>query len=208
MGERHWTFWRLLSHTLILPWAIFFLTMLAYPDLLTPAPGRNQNREGFAFLGFVALIWVFGLANLWEIRQRKKAGIEWHTYYRGKLRFLPNNSFVKCLVIPIGSGAIGYGFFQLFPPLGIYIFLMAAVQFLEAIDGCRDAKIEKLDRRDREIEMEIKTLKLEGRRGPLEMVRFGKPSRRVRTPDEEALFAKRWSKVLNSTDSQKKRIAH
>ena len=140
-------------------------------------------------------------ANLWEIRQRKKAGIQWHTYYWGTPRFLPDNAFIRCLIIPLGSGGMAYGFYRLSPPLGIYLYCMAAMQFVDAVDSYRTKRIKKLDRSDREIGMEIKTAELENRnRGSLEIVRVAKPSSRMRLPEEIEQFEARWKNVLKSSD--------
>ena len=100
MGERHWTWLRLVAHTFVIPFALFFLMLLAFPDLFVPPPGHDLHRETFALQGFLLMMWIFGLANLWEIRRRRKAGIQGHTYYRGKPRFLPDNLVVRCLIIP------------------------------------------------------------------------------------------------------------
>jgi hypothetical protein len=57
-------------------------------------------------------------------------------------------------------------------PVGIYLFSMAALQFLDTTDTYRDRRVEKLNRRDREIDMEIKTAELEDSyREPLETER-------------------------------------
>lgn len=201
MGGRHCTFLRLVGHTFVTWGAVFFLMVLAFPNQLVPPRGQHDYRAAFALNGFILLMWIFGLTNLWEIRQRKKAGIQWHTYYWGLPRFLPDNALVRCLIIPLGSGGIAYGFYRLFPPLGIYLFSMAAMQLVDAVDSYRTKRSEKLDRNDREISMEIKTAELENRhRGPLEIVRVAKPSSRMRLPQEIEQFEARWKKVLKSSD--------
>ena len=201
MGGRHCTFLRLVAHTFVTFGAVFFLMILAFPNQLVPPGGRYDYRAAFALYGFIVLMWIFGLANLWEIRQRKKAGIQWHTYYWGTPRFLPDNAFIRCLIIPLGSGGMAYGFYRLSPPLGIYLYCMAAMQFVDAVDSYRTKRIKKLDRSDREIGMEIKTAELENRnRGSLEIVRVAKPSSRMRLPEEIEQFEARWKNVLKSSD--------
>lgn len=160
MGERHWTLLRLVAHTFVIQWAIFFLMILAFPDRLVPPPGQHDYRGALTVVGFLLAMWIFGLANLWEIRQRKRSGIQLHTSYWGKPRFLPDKPIVHWLVIPVGSAVIAYGLYLLFPPLGIYLFGMAAMQFLDATDTYRARRIEKLDRADREIQSEIKAAEL------------------------------------------------
>ena len=205
MGERRWTFLRLVAHTFVIQFAVFYLILLAFPDQLVPKPGQDdhvQTRQAFALYGFILLMWIFGLANLWEIRKRTKAGIQWHTYYWGEPRFLPDKPFVRGLIIPLGSGLIAYGFFRVSHPVGIYLFSMAALQFLDTTDTYRDRRNEKLNRRDREIDMEIKTAELEdGYREPLEIVRVAKPASRARRAEEAEQFEARWKNVLKS-DSQ------
>lgn len=204
MGERHCTFLRLIAHTLVIKWAVFLLMLLAFPNDLVPEPGPLRYSGWFALYGFILVMWIFGLANLWEIRRRRKAGIRWHTHYWGRPRFLPDWPIVHCLVIPIGSGLIAYRLFRLFPPLGIYLFIMAGMQFLEATDAYRARRIEKLNRSDREIHMRIKTAELEeSYRGPLDIVRIAPPSKRTRTPEQDALFHARWQRVLKPADSQR-----
>src|SRR5579863_7820092 len=88
MGERHWTLPRLVAHTFCIQWGVFFLMLLAFPDRLVPPPGQHDYRAVFTVCGFLLLMWVFGLANLWEIRKRRKAGIQWHSYYWGRPRCL------------------------------------------------------------------------------------------------------------------------
>ena len=99
---------------------------------------------------------------------------------------------------------MAYGFYRLFPPLGIYLFLMAAMQFVDAQDSYRTRRVEKLDHRDREIDLDNKTDELENRqREPLEIVRVATPPKRTRLPELEAEFEARWKKVLKSSDSPK-----
>ena len=199
MGERHLTFVRLIAHTFVIKFAVLFLMLLAFPDHLGPSPGPDQYREAFTLYGFILVVWIFALANLWEIRKRRKAGIQWHTHYWGNPRFLPDKPIVHCLIIPIGSGFIAYGLYRLFPPLGVYLFIMAAMQFLDTTDSYRAKRVEKLNRSDREIQMKIKTAEAEGSyRGPLEIVRIAKPSRRTRSSEETDQFEARWKKVLKS----------
>jgi hypothetical protein len=64
---------------------------------------------------------------------------------------------------------------------------------------------EKLNRRDREIEMEIKIAQLKHTyHGPLDIVRIAVPTQRLRTPEQEARFESRWKSVLKSFGSEKK----
>jgi hypothetical protein len=207
MGERHWTLLRLVAHTFVTPFAVLFLTLLVFPDQIIPTPGQDGHppaRQAFALYGFMLLLWIFGMANLWETRQRTKAGIQWHTHDGGTPRFLPDQPVVHCLIIPLGSGLLAYGFYRLYQPVGLYLFSMAAMQFLTALDTRRERRVKAMDRRDREIDMEIKTAELEEHdHGPLDMVRIAPPPKRTRLPEQEARFEIRWQKVLKASDSQK-----
>jgi hypothetical protein len=204
MGERHWTFLRLMVHTFVIKWAVFLLMLLAFPDDLVPLTDQRGYKQFAVLCGFILLMWIFGLANLWEIRKRRKAGIQWHTHYWGKPRFLPDKAIVHCLIIPIGSALMAYGFYRLFPPLGIYLFIMAAIQFIATTDSYRNERIEKLNRADREIQMSIKADELEfTQRGPLDIIRVPPAPKRVRHHEHEAMFVARWSNVLKSSDSPK-----
>ena len=149
-------------------------------------------------------MWIFGLANLWEIRKRRKTGIQWHTPYWGEPRFLPDEPIVHCLIIPFGSAFMAYGFYRLFPALGVYLFIMAAIQFIGITDSYRNERIEKLNRADREIQMSIKADELEfAQRGPLEIIHFPPAPKRMRHTEQEAMFATRWKNALKPSESPK-----
>jgi hypothetical protein len=206
MGERRWTAFDLISHTIAIYGAVFLMTVFFFPDMAVPLTGHDQHlmeRQMQALNGFVLLMWILGLANLWEIRKRRKAGIEWHTYYRGKPRFLPDTFFFQFFVIPLGSGLIAYGFFRLAHPLGIYLFGMAFFQFVNPPGHLFKHEAESLDRRDREMELENKIARMENdRRGSWDVVRVAKPESRMRRAEETEQFETRWKTVLKSSDAQ------
>lgn len=202
MGERYWTFLRLIAHTFVTQFAAFFLMFLAFPSWLAAPPSQGW-RVALALYGFIALVWIFGLANLREIRMRRKAGIQWHTHYWGTPRFFPDKPIVRCLVIPAGSGLIACCIYLLFPPLGVYLFLMAAAQFVDAADTYHARKVEKLDRNDREIHMKIKAAEVENSyRGPVDVVRIAAPAPKTRIPEQEAAFQSRWKSVFKYPDGK------
>ena len=207
MGERQWTVFDLISHTVVIYLAVVFISIFFFPDMTVPPAGRVNHRMEWqmdALNGFVLTFWILGIANLWEIRKRKKSGIVLHTYYRGVPRFLPNTSLYKCLIIPFGSGLIAYGCYRFGgPALGIYLFGMAFSQLAPSSDGSFNRQIEKLDRRDREIELENKIARIENdQHGSWDIVRIAKPSRQIRRIEEVEEFEARWKKVLKATDSQ------
>ncbi len=198
MGERHWTFGSLVGHTFLLHFAVFFLMLLAFPsELVTPAGHKQAVYHSIVILYlFLLLLWIFGLANLREIRKHKKAGFGGHTHYWGTPRFLPDKPVVHWLVIPLCSALFACAMFWLLPPLGMYLFLLAALQFVDTTDVYRQKRIEKLDRRDREIQMAIKIAEIEHDHRPeLEVVRIARPPHRPRSPDT-ASFEARWQQVL------------
>jgi hypothetical protein len=103
--------------------------------------------------------------------RRRKRSIEWYSHYWGTPRFLPDKPVVHWLFIPLGSALIAIGCLWLFPLLGVYLYVLASLQMMDATDTYRARRIEKLDRRDQEIEMESKTAELElSYRGPLDLV--------------------------------------
>ena len=207
MGERQWTVFDLLSHTVAIYFAVLFLTIFFFPDMAVPLTGHDQHlmeKQMDALNVFLLVMWVLGLANLWEIRKRKKAGIEWHTYYRGEPRFLPNTDLYNCLVLPLGSGLIAYGVFRFAHPLGIYLFGMAFAQFAKMPIN-HNHEVEKLDRRDREIELANKVARIENdQRGGLDIVRIAKRSDWTDRTQELEQFEARWKNVLRPPDSPTK----
>ena len=207
MGERHWTWGRLIGHTFFFKIPLFIIGgIMTYhnPPDVDPPQTFKDYIPFIAIEGFILIMWIFGVANLIEIRNRRRRGIEGYSYYWGTPRFLPDKPVVHWLVIPLGSALIATGCLWLCPALGVYLYILAGLQMLDATDTYRARRIEKLDRRDREIDMEIKTAELEsGYRGPLDIVRIAAPPRQIRTPEQEARFETRWQKVLKSSDTQR-----
>jgi len=207
MGERHWTWGRLIGHTFFFKIPLFIIggimTYHTPPDVDPPQTFKDYIPF-IAIEGFILIMWIFGVANLIEIRNRRRRGIEGYSYYWGTPRFLPDKPIVHWLVIPLGSALIATGCLWLCPSLGVYLYILAGLQMLDATDTYRARRIDKQDRRDREIDMEIKTAELEsGYRGPLDIVRIAAPPRQIRTPEQEARFETRWQKVLKSSDTQR-----
>jgi hypothetical protein len=209
MGERHWKFAGLVGHTFLLHFAVFFLMLLAFPsELVLPAGQKQPIYHSIAILYFfLLLMWIFGLANLWEIHQQKKAGVQGHTHYWGTPRFLPDKPVVHWLIIPFGSALFAGVICWLFRPLGIYLFFLAVLQFVDTTDVYKQRQIEKLNRRDREIEMAIKIAEIEHDHRPeLEIVRVARPQNRPRSaPDtaKDSDFNTRWKNVLQQQPVQR-----
>jgi len=207
MGERHWTFPRLIGHTFFFKLPLFVIGgIMTYRN--PPETGLPSTFTGnipfMAIEGFILIMWIFGVANLVEIHNRRKRGIEWYSHYWGTPRFLPDKPIVHWLVIPLGSALIATGCWWLCPAMGVYFYILAGLQMLDATDTYRARRVEKLDRRDREIDMGIKTAELEAsHHGPLDVVRIATPPQRTRPPDQEARFESRWRKILKPSDSQK-----
>jgi hypothetical protein len=207
MGERQWTWGRLICQTIFIKIIIGFMLLFFFPDqAVLPITHQVTFKDYLPYIttdGFLLLVWIFGVANLWEIRQRRKAGIQSYSYYWGTPRFFPDKPVVHWLVIPLCSGLIAFGVFRLFHALGIYLFILTALQFMSAVDCYRDNRLDKINRKDREILMDIKTAELENDRQPqLEIVRIAKPASRTRPPEETAQFNARWEKILKPSDSQ------
>ena len=205
MGERYWTWGRLITQTLFVKFIVSFMLLFFFPDQAVLPITHTVTFQDYLPLittdGFLLLVWILGVANLLEIRKRRKAGIQYYSHYWGTPRFFPDKPIVHWLIIPLGSGLIAFGVFCLFRALGIYLFLLTAMQFLYAADCYRSNRIEKINRKDREIHMDIKTAELEqGNRAGLDMVRIAKPSQRMRRLEETEQFEARWKKVLKSSD--------
>jgi hypothetical protein len=97
----------------------------------------------------------------------------------------------------LGSALLAGVTWWLFPPLGIYLFFLAVLQIVDTTDVYRQKRIEKLDRRDREIQMTIKIAELEHDHRPeLEIVRIARPLNRPRSAPDAVNFETRWRQVL------------
>ncbi len=206
MGERYWTWVSLIGQTFFILFIVNFILFFFFPDqAVLPVTHKVTFKDHLPMIttdSFLLLLWIFGVANLLEIRRRRKRGIEYYSYYWGRPRFLPDKPIVHWLIIPLCNGLIAFGVFKLFHALGIYLFILTALQFGYTSNYFDSKKIDKIDRRDREILLEIKTDEYEGDRQPqLEIVRIAKPP--VRTSvNEESAFNQRWKKVLKPPDSQ------
>lgn len=200
MGERYWTWGSLVGQTFFISFIINFMLLFFFPDQeVLPVTHKMTFTDYLPMIttdGFLLLLWIFGVANLLEIRQRRRRGIEYHSYYWGTPRFLPDKPIVHWLVIPMCNGLIAFGVFKLFHALGIYLFILTAMQFSYTRNWYVSKQVNKIDRRDREILLEIKTREYENDHQPqLEIVRIAKPP--VRTVAyQESAFNERWQKVL------------
>jgi hypothetical protein len=68
---------------------------------------------------------------------------------------------------------------------------------VDTTDVYKQRRIEKLDRRDREIQMGIKIAEIEHDHRPeLEIVRIARPPHRPRSAPDMASFEARWQQVL------------
>ncbi|MGH7954139.1 MAG: hypothetical protein ACREFE_19775, partial [Limisphaerales bacterium] len=112
---------------------IGFMVLFFFPDqAVLPITYKATFKDYLPLIttdGFLLLVWIFGVANLLEIRKRRKRGIEYYSYYWGRPRFLPDKPIVHWLVIPLCNGLIAFGVFKLFHALGIYLFLLTVMQF-------------------------------------------------------------------------------
>ena len=200
MGDRYWTWGSLIGQTFFISFIINFMLLFFFPDqAVLPVTHQMTFKDYLPRITtdiFLLLLWIFGVANLLEIRQRRKRGIEYHSYYWGRPRFLPDKPIVHWLVIPLCNGLIAFGVFKLFHALGIYLFILTAMQFGYTRSWYVAEQVGKIDRRDREISLEIKTNEYENDHQPqLEIVRIVKPPVRAAT-NEESTFNERWQKVL------------
>jgi hypothetical protein len=97
----------------------------------------------------------------------------------------------------LGSALLAGVTYWLFRPLGIYLLFLAMLQLADTTDVYRQKRIEKLDRRDREIQMARKIAEIEHDHRPeLEIVRIAQPPHRPRSAPDTGSFEARWHGVL------------
>jgi hypothetical protein len=206
MGDRYWTWGSLIGQTFFISFIINFMLLFFFPDQAFPAPTHKITFKDYLPMittsSFLLLLWIFGVANLLEIRKRRKRSDDYYSYYWGTPRFLPDKPIVHWLVIPLCNGLIAFGVFKLFHALGIYLFILTVMQFGYTREWYVSKQIDKVDRRDREILLEIKTAEWEGDHQPqLEIVRIARPP--VRTAaNQESAFNQFWQKVLKQPSSE------
>jgi hypothetical protein len=206
MGGRYWTWRSLIGQTFFIWFIVSFMLFFFFPDQAVMPVTHEMTFKDYlptiATNGFLLLLWIFGVANLLEIRKRRKRGIKYYSYYWGTPRFLPDKSVVHWLVIPLCNGLIAFGVFKLFHALGIYLFILTVIQFAYTSRYYDSKKIDKIDRRDREILLEIKTGEYENDHQPqLEIARIAKPPVRT-TANQESAFNERWQKILKQSPAE------
>jgi hypothetical protein len=181
---------------------IFFMVgnPTANPKTKTLIPEMEQAGIALTcFYGFLFIYGVLGIANLVEIRRRKKAGIKLHSYYLGVPRFLPDKPIVHTLVIPVVDFLIGLGVCQIIRPFGIYLCLAAVFQRWIFKSIFKQARTAEMDRQDRIALQEWKSGQHLTK--PTGLVRVANNGLMPVAADESA-FKERWKKVLKSSDSQ------
>ena len=202
MGERHGGLVKLVVAGFIAYWWVGYIDIFFMAD--NPAsnpkiklPGMEEaSLAMFCFYGFMIIYGILGLANVREIRRRKKAGIKLHSYYPGVPRFLPDRPFVHSLVIPAADFLIGLGVFQIIRPLGIYVCIGAVFQRWIFKSIFKQQHSREMDRQDRIALQEWKS----GQHltGPTGLVRVAKNAPAHSVADETK-FKERWKKVLKSS---------
>jgi len=158
MGERYCTWPRLVALTYVMCFAIMMMALffLSSPTLLSPKTPKfiGAVLGLIGFYGLPLLMWIFGAKNIAEIGQRKKAGVQVHSYYMGTPRFLSDKEIVHRLVIPAGSILAGAVFFPFLAPFGAYIAFMGLCQFLTCSDIRTQNQTRKMDEEDRKMARE------------------------------------------------------
>ena len=188
----------------------FYLAIFFMPG--NPNPGFNPKigshlsateRADIAlmfFYSFMGLYGILGIANLWEIRKRKKAGIRLHSYYLGAPRFLPDKPIVHTLVIPVIDFLIGWGVFQIIRPFGIYLCIAAVFQRWIFKSIFKQERTAEMDRQDRMLLQDWKSGQY--RTVPTSLVQVAR-NHPVPIQDEDAAFNERWKKVLKPNSQTK-----
>lgn len=207
MGERHGGLVKLAVAGFIAYWWVGYIDIFfmadhpaIHPQIKTRLTELEQADVAmFCFFGFLFLYGILGLANVLEIRRRKKAGIKLHSYFMGVPRFLPNQPFVHSLVIPAVDFLIGLGVFQIIRPLGIYLCLGAVFQRWIFKSIFKQERRREMDQQDRIALQEWKSG--QHSTAPTSLVRVAKNNPAPITTDD-TMFKERWKKVLKSSGSK------
>jgi len=165
MGGRYCNFVKLFLVGFVAFWWMTYINIFFMagnpainPNVKTQMPEMEQaNVALICFYGFLLVYGIFGIANLIEIRRRKKAGIQLHSYYIGTPRFLPDKPIVHTLVIPATDFLIGLGIFQIVRPIGIYVCVAAVFQRWIFKSIFKQEHTAQMDRQDRELLQEWKS---------------------------------------------------
>jgi hypothetical protein len=184
--------------------AIFFMAdnPVINPQIKTHLREDEQASIAvYAYYGFMLVYGFLGIANLIEIRRRKKAGIKLHSYYLGTPRFLPDRPIVHTLVIPVIDFLIGWGVFQIIRPFGIYLCIAAVFQRWIFKSIFKQERTAEMDRQDRMLLQDWKSGQY--RTVPTSLVQVAR-NHPVPIQDGDAAFNERWKKVLKPPNSQTK----
>jgi len=183
---------------------IFFMTdnPAINPKIRTHLSEREQGEiTVYSLYAFLIVYGIFGIANLLEIRKRKKAGIKLHSYYLGNPRFLPDRPIVHTLVIPVVDFLIGWGVFQIIRPFGIYLCIAAVFQRWIFKSVFKQERTAEMDRQDRMLLQDWKSGQY--RTVPTSLVQVAS-NHPAQNQADQATFDERWKKVLNPPDSKTK----
>jgi hypothetical protein len=204
MGERYCNLIKLLIVGFAAKWLMFYISIFFMadnpainPKIKTQMPEMEQASIGLiCFYGFMLIYWILGIANLLEIRRRKKAGIKLHSYYIGVPRFLPDKPIVHTLAIPGIDFLIGLTVFQIIRPFGIYLCIAAVFQRWILKSIFKQERTAEMDRQDRELLHEWKS----GQRQtmPTSLVQIAK-THAARPVADETGFKEHWQRVLKQT---------
>jgi hypothetical protein len=208
MGERYCNFIKLLLVGFAAKWFMFYIGIFFMADNPAMNPKIVHHVSGetqmgitiFCYYGFMLAYWIFGIANLLEIRRRKKAGIQLHSYYIGVPRFLPDKPVVHTFFIPLIDFLIGLGVFQIIRPFGIYLCIAAVFQRWIFKSIFKQERTREMDRQDRELLQEWKSG--QHRTVPTSLVQVAK-TRAAQSQADEAAFKERWQRVLKQSPPEK-----
>jgi hypothetical protein len=202
MGERYCNLIKLLIVGFAAKWFMFYISIFFMadnpainPKIKTQMPEMEQADIGLiCFYGFMLIYWILGIANLLEIRRRKKAGIKLHSYYIGVPRFLPDKPIVHTLAIPGIDFLVGLGVFQIIRPFGIYLCIAAVFQRWIFKSIFKEEHTRNMDRQDRELLQEWKFGQQQT--APTSLVQVAK-AQAAHGQTDEGVFNERWQRVLN-----------
>jgi hypothetical protein len=209
MGERYCNLIKLLIVGFASKWIMAYISIFFMadnpainPKIKTQMPEMEQASIGLiCFYGFMLIYWILGIANLLEIRRRKKAGIKLHSYYIGVPRFLPDKPIVHTLAIPGIDFLIGLAVYQIIRPFGIYLCIAAVFQRWIFKSVFKQEHTAEMDRQDRMLLQDWKSGQYRTVPTSLAQVARNPPAL---NQTEDAAFNERWKNVLKPPDSQTK----
>lgn len=123
---------------------------------------KPKKGEEFAYTIFIGITLACLWANKFEINNKVKQGIRWHSKFQGVPRILPDTRLTNAWIIPFGTAAIGIWLSFFSKGLGYYSFFAAASQFFWFRYDEQQRRNQMLDVLDQTISIDQMKKSLEG----------------------------------------------